>query len=167
MRRSDQELRTARMVFYAEDVERLDRELDGFLEASGARCAMLIDTEGHLVTRRGEAPAEDVESLSAVVAGSSAPTHQVGRRLGEGGFNSLAHQGEHQGIQLASVGPRALMATVWDDRTNLGLVKFYAQETSERLRRVLGEIEAAEPRPDAGLADDYGQQASAALDELF
>jgi len=53
MRRSDQELRAARMVFYAEDVERLDRELDGFLEASGARSAMLIDTEGHLVTRRG------------------------------------------------------------------------------------------------------------------
>ena len=167
MRRSDQDLRASRMVFYADDVERLDRELDGFLEASGARSALLIDTEGHLVTRRGEAPSEDVESLSALVAGSFAATHQVARLLGEGGFSSLSHQGDRQGIQLASLGPRALLATVWDERTNLGLVKFYAQETSLRLRRVLDELESASPRAGSGLAEDYGEQASAALDDLF
>jgi hypothetical protein len=50
----DQELRASRLVFYERDVERLDGELDGFLELSNAKCALLIDKEGHLVTRRGE-----------------------------------------------------------------------------------------------------------------
>ena len=55
MRTSDDELRQGRLVFYTQDVGRLDGELDGFLEFSGARCAILIDREGHLVTRRGDA----------------------------------------------------------------------------------------------------------------
>lgn len=167
MRTTDDELRRSRLVFYAQDVGRLDGELDGFLEFSGARCAILIDRDGHPVTRRGDAAGSSMEALSALVAGSFAATHQVARLLGEGGFSSLSHQGDRQGIQLASLGPRALLATVWDERTNLGLVKFYAQETSLRLRRVLDELESAPPRAETGLADDYGEQASAALDDLF
>ena len=41
MRISDQKLRADRLVFYAKDVDRLDNELDGFLELAGARCALL------------------------------------------------------------------------------------------------------------------------------
>ena len=54
MRISDQKLRSDRLVFYAQDVQQLEAELDGLLELSGAKCALLIDCEGHLVTRRGE-----------------------------------------------------------------------------------------------------------------
>jgi hypothetical protein len=50
----DQELRRDRLIFYENDVYRLEGELDTFLELSGARCALLIDKDGHLVTRRGE-----------------------------------------------------------------------------------------------------------------
>ncbi|MCA9003082.1 MAG: hypothetical protein KDB61_14250, partial [Planctomycetes bacterium] len=65
---SDEKLRADRLVFYSRDVERLDEELDSFLELSNARCALLIDCEGHLVTRRGEAAQDSVESLSALTA---------------------------------------------------------------------------------------------------
>ena len=40
MRVSDEKLRADRLVYYAADVERLDSELDGFLELSGAKSAM-------------------------------------------------------------------------------------------------------------------------------
>ena len=63
MRTSDDELRQGRLVFYTQDVGRLDGELDGFLEFSGARCAILIDREGHLVTRRGDAAGSSMEAL--------------------------------------------------------------------------------------------------------
>ena len=77
MKISDQQLRTDRLVFYAQDVHRLDGELDSFLELSGAKCALLIDCEGHLVTRRGEAVASSVDSLSALTAGSFAATRSA------------------------------------------------------------------------------------------
>jgi hypothetical protein len=64
----DESLRTYRLIFYANDVERLDAELDSFLELSKARCAMLVDKEGHLVTLRGEAMNTSIDAMSALIA---------------------------------------------------------------------------------------------------
>ncbi|MEZ6021702.1 MAG: roadblock/LC7 domain-containing protein, partial [Planctomycetota bacterium] len=97
---SDEKLRADRLVFYAQDVERLDEELDSFLELSNARCALLIDVEGHLVTRRGDAAQDSVDALSALTAGSFAATRQMAQMMGENQFNSLFHQGAHQSIQV-------------------------------------------------------------------
>lgn len=169
MKISDQKLRSDRLVFYAPDVQNLESELDGFLELSGAKCALLIDCEGHLVTRRGEAAADSVDSLAALTAGSFAATRQMAKLLGEEHFNTLSHQGQRESIQISMVGERTLLAIVWDDRTNLGLVRYYAQEASKRLADVFTEMASRPPtgKEDDGLADDYSQQAAAALDDLF
>ncbi len=169
MRISDQKLRSDRMVFYAQDVQNLEAELDGFLELSGAKCALLIDCEGHLVTRRGEAAADSVDSLAALTAGSFAATRQMAKLLGEEHFNTLSHQGQRESIQISLVGERTLLAIVWDERTNLGLVRFYAQESSKRLVDLFTEMCSRPPKPEdgSGLADDYSQKAAAALDDLF
>lgn len=169
MRISDQKLRADRLVFYAQDVARLDGELDGFLEFSGARCGVLIDKEGHLVTRRGEAASSSMESLSALVAGTYAATRQMAHLLGEEAFANMSHQGARQSIQVSMVGERTLLAIVWDERTNLGLVRFYAQETIKRLERIFEDIAArpVEDRPEVVLDDGYSKEATAALDDLF
>ncbi len=165
---SDSKLRDDRLVFYSKDVERLDEELDSFLELSNARCALLIDCEGHLVTRRGEAAQESVESLSALTAGSFAATRQMAQLLGEEHFNTLYHQGAQQSIQVSLVGDRTLLAILWDGRTNLGLVRFYATETVKRLVGVFDEL--AQRAPDENteqISGDFGSAAAAALDDLF
>ncbi len=167
MRISDEKLRSDRLVFYSQDVERLDGELDSFLELSGARCAILIDQEGHLVTRRGEAAASSVDSLSALTAGSFAATKQMAQLLGEEEFNTLSHQGVRQAIQVSLVGERTLLAIVWDERTNLGLVRFYAQESTRRLAEVFEDIAVRPAQEGENLSGDYSSQASAALDDLF
>ena len=133
----DQKLRADRLAFYEKDVERLDGELDAFLELSGARCALLIDREGHLVTRRGESLNSSLESISALIAGSFAATKEMARLLGEDEFTIMFHQGVRDSIQLQLVGERTLLAVLFDERTNLGLVRFYAQETGRRIADVL------------------------------
>lgn len=167
MRISDEKLRTDRMVFYSKDVDQMDGELDSFLELSGARCAVLIDQEGHLVTRRGEAAATCMDSLSALTAGSFAATRQMAKLLGEDEFSTLSHQGARQAIQVSLVGDRTLLAVVWDERTNLGLVRFYGQESTRRLTEIFEEISKREPEQGEGLSGDYSSEASAALDDLF
>ena len=167
MRVSDEKLRADRLVFYAQDVHRLDGELDNFLELSGAKCTFLIDCEGHLVTRRGEIVSQAVDSLSALTAGSFAATRQVAQLLGEERFETLSHQGQRESIQISLIGDRTLLAIVWDERTNLGLVRFYAQETCRRLEAMFVEMASRAPSDhDEGLSDDYSQQAAAALDDL-
>jgi predicted regulator of Ras-like GTPase activity (Roadblock/LC7/MglB family) len=158
------------MVFYTADVQRFEGELDGFLELSGARSALLIDREGHLVTRRGETVQNSLDSISALIAGSFAATREMARLLGESQFNTLFHQGQRDSIQVSLVGETALFATVFDGRTNLGLVRYYATETAQRLEAMLAEMlnRPAGPPPGSDqLANDFSQSATAALDKLF
>ena len=161
----DESLRSDRLVFYADDVERLDAELDQFLELSKARSAMLVDKEGHLVTRRGEAVKTSMESIAALIAGSFAATKEMARLLGETEFSILFHQGARDSIQLQLVGDRTLLAILFDGRTNLGMVRFYAQETAERLGQILGSI--AQEGREANLSEAFGAGAAEALDEIL
>ncbi len=161
----DQELKQQRLVFYEQDIDRLDSEIDAFLELSKARCVMLIDRDGHLVTRRGEPMKTSIEAVSALIAGSFAATQEMARLLGETEFSILFHQGQRDSIQLQLIGERTLMGTLFDERTNLGMVRFYAQETADRLGEIFDEI-GAENRT-AELSDDFSSGAEDALDQLF
>jgi predicted regulator of Ras-like GTPase activity (Roadblock/LC7/MglB family) len=162
----DEDLRQRRLVFYEHDVAQLDAELDAYLELSSARCALLIDREGHLVTRRGEPVSSSVESISALVAGSFAATKEMARLLGENEFTIMFHQGARDSIQLQLVGERALLATVFDQRTNLGMVRFYAQEAGRKLAAIMvGVTSRKDKAPELG--GDFGESAQAALDKLF
>jgi len=166
-RKSDQELKTQRLVFYENDIERFNAEIDTYLELSKARCVLLVDRDGHLVTRRGEPMRTAEEAVSALIAGSFAATKEMARLLGESEFAIMFHQGPRESIQLQLVGDRTLMATLFDGRTNLGMVRFYAQEAAARLETVFEEI-AKEDRSGAeGLAADFDSSAEDALDKLF
>lgn len=161
----DQTLRQDRLVFYANDVERLNTEIDAFLELSKSRCVLLVDRDGHLVTRRGEVVQTSEDTISALIAGSFAATKEMARLLGENEFAILFHQGKRDSIQLQLIGQRTLMAVLFDGRTNLGMVRFYAQEAGARIQDILVEI-AAEDRS-SGLGEDFEKGAEDALDKLF
>jgi predicted regulator of Ras-like GTPase activity (Roadblock/LC7/MglB family) len=163
----DQKLRNDRLVFYEKDVQRIDEEIDGLLDLSGSRCAFLIDRDGHLVTRRGDAVQSSLESIAALVAGSFAATREMARLLGEDEFSTLFHQGERESIQISLVGERALLAMVFDQRTNLGMVRYYAVESVRRLSEMLDEISRREAPSQSGLSSDFSSSAAAALDRLF
>ena len=147
----DENLRNNRLVFYENDVARLNAEIDTFLELSKARCALLVDRDGHLVTRCGEPVKTAEDTISALIAGSFAATREMARLLGEDEFSTLFHQGHRDSIQVSLVGNRALFAAVFDERTNLGLVRYYAAETTKRLDGILEDMSA---RAGDGLRED-------------
>lgn len=163
----DQQLRADRLVFYEKEIEELNSELDAFLELSKARSAMLIDREGHLVTRRGEPIRSSLDSVSALIAGSFAATREMARLMGEDEFSVLHHQGPNHSIQIQAVGDRTLMSVIFDDRTNLGLVRFYAQESVRRVQEILQKVKEGSRTRAANLDPGFSESAEAALDKLF
>ena len=165
MTNRDDHIRTQRLVFYERDVQRIDEELDALLELSNARSALLVDRSGHMVTRRGEPLSASLESIAALVAGSFAATREMARLLGEDEFSVLSHQGARDGLQLQLVGERALLAIVFDQRTNLGLVRFYGQEAGKRLTEVLNDV--GNNPGEEGLDQNFSAKADEALDRLF
>ena len=163
---ANERLRHDRLTFYKEDIEKIDRLLAEFLRLSGAKCALLIDKEGHLVTRRGEVRSIDMDTISALVAGSFAATKEMARLLGEEEFTALYHQGTRDNIQLSLVGDRTLLTILFDDRTTVGMVRLYANETAKKLSEVYRQA-VGRDRPDITLESGYGDSAKKRLDNLF
>ena len=159
-------LRSDRLTFYKEDIDRIEKLLSEFLRLSGAKCALLIDKEGHLVTRRGEVRSIDMDTISALVAGSFAATKEMARLLGEDEFTALYHQGQRDNIQLSLVGDRTLLTILFDDRTTVGMVRLYANETAKKLGDIYDEAKTRTP-PDIDLDADYGSSAKNKLENLF
>ncbi|MEM7165707.1 MAG: roadblock/LC7 domain-containing protein [Planctomycetota bacterium] len=159
-------LREKRLVFYQDDVDRINAVLNDFLKLSDSKCNILIDKEGHMVTKAGTTGDIDLQSVSALVAGSYAATREMARLLGEDEFSVLFHQGKKDSIQLTLVGDRTLLATLFDERTTIGMVRLYAKEASEKLAAIFSDIMTREPR-DEDLGDDFAQSAKGALDFFF
>lgn len=160
-------LRHDRLTFYKEDIDRIDKLLAEFLRLSGAKCALLIDKEGHLVTKRGELRTVDIDTISALVAGSFAATKEMARLLGEEEFTAMFHQGERDNIQLSLVGDRTLLTILFDDRTTVGMVRLYAGETAKKLADVYSDAINREPSAEVELDEGYGTDAKKKLDNLF
>ena len=169
---SDKSLRETRLVFYKDDVDSIDAILDVFLKQSAAKCALLVDKDGHMVTCRGESRKIDLDTISALVAGSFAATREMAKLLGEEEFSALFHQGKSDNIQLSLVGDRALLTAIFDDATTVGMVRLYAAEAAKRLATLFQRKAAnAGNQVTAGVAgaDDaaFRRGAASSLDNLF
>jgi predicted regulator of Ras-like GTPase activity (Roadblock/LC7/MglB family) len=166
---TDRSLRESRLVFYKDDVEAIDAILDAFLKQSAAKCALLVDKDGHMVTCRGESRSIDLDTISALVAGSFAATREMAKILGEDEFSALFHQGKSDNIQLSLVGDRALLTAIFDEHTTIGMVRLYAAEAAKRLaaifRRKAAEAQAA-PASNEGDAE-FRVSSTGALDDIF
>jgi predicted regulator of Ras-like GTPase activity (Roadblock/LC7/MglB family) len=166
----NQQLRENRLVFYQDLVRDVNRLLREFLKLSNAKCAMLVDREGHMVTRQGVTRDLDVDTISALVAGSFAATREMARVLGEDEFSVLFHQGKTDNIQLSLVGDRTLLTVIFDEATTVGMVRLYAAETAKRLSELFEkqdrEIRSGTKKQE-DLDGDFADNAKGKLDDLF
>ncbi len=167
-----EKIRQRRLVYYAEDIDQINRIIDKLLELSAAKYVLMIDTEGHMITKRGTTPdGVDQETVSALVAGSFAATKEMARLLGEDEFSVLFHQGEKDSIQLTLVGDRVLLAIVFDDHTTIGMVRLYAQQTAKKLDALLERAaerdHAAGDAPRETVSDTFPDSAKEKLADVF
>ncbi len=168
--RDDDRLKLQRLVFYKEDVELIDKLLQMFLKRCQAKCAILIDKEGHLITQTGETNTYDLDTVCTLLAGTFAATREWARLLGEDEFSVLFHQGKHDSIQVALIGDRALLAIIFDERTQLGLVRLMSNEVAKKLEKLFDEAEeknlnSNQMMPEVG--ENFGADAVGMLDDLF
>ncbi len=166
MGKADDSLRTSRLVFYKEDIEKIEKALAQFLKNSNAKCALLVDKDGHLVTKHGEASSYDMDTISALVAGSFAATKQMAKLLGEEEFSIMFHQGKKDNIQLSLVGDRTIIAVIFDDKTTLGMVRLYATQVSSKLADIFGAIGVRKTGQEK-ISQDFGDAAKGKLDDIF
>ena len=121
-----------------------------------------------MVTKAGSTEDFDMQAVSALVAGSYAATREMARLLGEDEFSVLFHQGKRDNIQLTLIGDRTILATVFDERTTIGMVRLYAKEASEKLTKIFDKINNKQIDGDDDiLGTEFSESAQNQLDSFF
>lgn len=157
------ELRKNRMVFYEEDVAALNKIINVFLDTSKAECVLLIDVDGHLVTKQGFTKNLNTDSIAALVAGAFASTKELAKQLGEPEFSVMFHQGKNENMHISSIQGRALIVIIFDDRTTIGMIRAYAED----LQKNMAIIFEAASKKGGGVSKEYADGAADKMDEFF
>ena len=121
----------------AEDQMAIEQRLAEFLSKSEAQWSALVDKGGNLFAQFGNTGNLDLSILSALAAGSCPATHELAKRLGESEFSALYHEGHGQHILMSALHHECLLVTIFGERTNIGLVRFYAQQVTATLNELL------------------------------
>lgn len=164
--KEDNRLKLQKLNFYENDVLRINQCLSIFLKRSQAKCAMLVDVDGYLITMQGEIPnvsEADMEPLCTLMAGTFGATKAWVQMLGVKEFAELHHQGDLN-VLLKLVDPRALIAAIYDESTTLGMVKLMVDQAIKTLRTVFAEADAA---PQRDMMQELADKMSGGEGEMF
>jgi predicted regulator of Ras-like GTPase activity (Roadblock/LC7/MglB family) len=156
------------LIIYEEEIATIDELLKKMLKGAEAKCALLVDKDGHLITRQGFTHSLDTTALAALLAGSFASTKEIARLVGEPEFSVLFHQGKKDHIHMSIVGERSILVVIFDDRTTIGMVRLYAKEASKDLAQVFQDIlDRKQPSGGEGISDDFSEKTQERLDDIF
>ena len=154
------------LIIYEEEIATIDKLLKTMLKGAEAKCALLVDKDGHLITRQGFTHSLDTTALAALLAGSFASTKEIAKLVGEPEFSVLFHQGKKDHIHMSIVGERSILVVIFDDRTTIGMVRLYAKETAKELAGVFQGI-LDRKQTTEGISDDFSDKAQERLDDIF
>ncbi|MBN1212520.1 MAG: roadblock/LC7 domain-containing protein [candidate division Zixibacteria bacterium] len=154
------------LIIYEEEIKQIETILSKLLKGAEAKCALLVDKDGHMITRQGFTQSLDTTALGALLAGSFASTKEIARLVGEPEFSVLFHQGKKDHIHMSIVGERSILVVIFDDRTTIGMVRLYAKEASSELTKVFQEIQNNSQRG-ASISEDFTEGAQDKLDDIF
>jgi predicted regulator of Ras-like GTPase activity (Roadblock/LC7/MglB family) len=155
------------LIIYEDEIEKIDRTLIKLIKGSEAKCALLVDKDGHLITRQGFTHSLDTTALAALLAGSFASTREIARLVGEPEFSVLFHQGKRDHIHITLVGERSILVVIFDDRTTIGMVRLYAKECGEELANILSQANKGKKGNQQGIDAEFTASAEDRLNDIF
>jgi len=155
-------------VLYKEDVERINKVLSHLLTESAAGHALLVHKDGYLLSQVGFTPNIDVTSLAALAAGSFASTRAIAHLIGETEFTVMFHQGAKENIHISMMDEDVILVLIFDDRTNLGMVKMAATHAKQKMGEVLEIVRNNHFQGlDEQLDADHGNYVQGRIDGMF
>ena len=79
---------------------------------------------GNIVLAQKDPAGGEPRGVSAELA------RELAKRLGESEFSALYHEGHGQHILMSALHHECLLVTIFGEKTNIGLVRFYAQQVT-------------------------------------
>jgi predicted regulator of Ras-like GTPase activity (Roadblock/LC7/MglB family) len=147
---------------------RIEDCLERLLERSRAICVLVADISGQLISEKGKVEGLDSAALAAVTASNMAATTEMARQLGESvPFSYLFHEGQRRNIYISMVGQTFLLVIIFDEMTQIGLVRIFARLAVNELQGVAEELEPWLESAGSVVDRDFGGALAEGLDEAF
>jgi predicted regulator of Ras-like GTPase activity (Roadblock/LC7/MglB family) len=132
-----------------EDIQQLGEVLRELLEKSDATTALIIDKGGFLITHQGNARQFDLTTIAALASGAYMANQTIANLVHETNFSSVYQQGENFSMFVINVDEECLLVVIFKAHVGVGIVKYFAVGSVERIARQLKT--ARERDPGAGL----------------
>jgi len=132
-----------------EDVQRLDETLREFNAQTDATTSLVIDKGGFLIAHQGDAQQFDLTTIGALASGAFMANQTIAGLVNEKNFDSIYQQGEKYSMFVINVDEHCMLAVIFQSRSGVGVVKFYAGFAVKQIARQLAL--AQERSPQAGL----------------
>ncbi len=155
----------APMILTKVEITQIHKALLQLLKQSEAKCAILVDTDGKCLAKKGFTQSIDTDALAALIAGSFASTRAMAALVGEKDFSVLFHQGQKDHIHNILVDDNTILTVIFDDRTTIGMVRLYAKEGARQLREITERVRK-KPLPETKKID-IEKDVEERLDDLF
>ena len=156
------------LIIYEEEITQIEALMSKMLQSAEAKCALLVDKDGHLITRQGFTHSLDTTALAALLAGSFASTKEIARLVGEPEFSVLFHQGKKDHIHMSLIGERSILVVLFDDRTTIGMVRLCAKETTVGLTKIFDQImQNSQTKAPSAVSNNFASMAQDKLDDIF
>ena len=151
-----------------EPLVKIENSLERLLGRSRAICVLLADVTGHLISEKGKDNGVDTSALAALTASNLVATAEIARQLGEPApFSYLFHEGQRRHIYISSVGQTFLLVIIFDEMTQIGLVRIFARLAVNELREVASELEPWLERASGVIDREFRGALAEGLDQAF
>jgi predicted regulator of Ras-like GTPase activity (Roadblock/LC7/MglB family) len=153
----------------AEDYSAIQASLDTLRRQSNATVALLIDTDGQLITNSGDSGDLDLFSFCSLTAADFAATNQLATLVGEEQFSTLYHRGVETSIYMMLVCEKVILVVLFGSGTTLGLVQVRAKQAAVELaqvfRRLFSEMRSESKGPH--LDESFAKEIEGEIDKLL
>ena len=155
-------------TLFENDFRVIDQSLGELLQRTNAISVHLVDRSGQLITSAGRVGDLDPTAFASLIAAEFTANAELAQMLGDVGVEAVVSEGKTRSVYSCMLAGRVIMATVYDRRSTLGLVRFRANRAALALdgvfRSLFEKVGLGEP---AFAHSDYAVAAGQEVDALF
>jgi predicted regulator of Ras-like GTPase activity (Roadblock/LC7/MglB family) len=149
-------------IIYNEEyvlIKEILRKLKG---NTSSKAVFITDSEGHCIASSGEMDDVNLNSISSLIAGSVAAINSIAQMLKIENFSAVLNESSKECLHISLINDRTMLVVIFDNSSNLGLVRFRVRSALEELVKVFQTInkklksgsQAAGGSPFEGVSDE-------------
>lgn len=101
-----------------------------------SKIVFITDLEGHCIASTGEMDDINLNSISSLIAGSVAAINSIAQMLKIDAFTSVLNESARDNLHISLINDRTMLVVIFDNTSNLGLVRFRVRASLEELIKV-------------------------------